>query len=892
MSVESEKSISKLVYWCVRRFCQKAYQDELLGDLEELYRWRIEEQGAFKAKLRLYMDTVSAIRLIRLQNKTTVKLNFLAMISLKVTLRTFNRNKLHTAINLFGLACGFMVILSIYQYVSFEHGYESFNAKADKVYRVNSTLLRDEVPIYKTSLSMPPLGKEAATVIPGVTSYAKLLHAGSYNTCVIALGHDRTSSFNEEKLLFATKNTPDLLAMSFLEGSSENALDQPNEVIISRSLQKKYFQGASALGHTLIFDDDDENHHELTVSGVFEDYPSNSHLEFDMLISFQTLFTRETKRGKTARFSYDENWDGRNQFITYLEVQPGTDLSGITQALKKKADVAVPYPGYTYGYELVPISCIHLGESFGRDVKPVANVSRLRVLMILGIAVLLLAWVNFINLTTATALGRAKETGMRKVLGGTRRQLVYQFLFESLITGAIALSLGLLLFNWAYPFVNEFLPVNDKWFMFREWTTAASILGICLLSSLLAGIYPAFVLSGYKPIAMLNGKFRSSKKGLVVRRSLVVFQGAISIFLITGLFAIVSQVNFMIDKNLGMNTDQVLVIEKPGLVSDLAKEGHDEKALFNAQLTNNPFVKGYAVTDGLPGSRLRKSKDINLTEDEENEVEARGIHVEYDYLKTLDIKLVAGRDFRDSESDANSSILNEAAVKALGYEDAEEVLNKRVYDGNQWFTVIGVIEDYHHTSLKEGIVPMILQTREYGLDYHLIKITGGDLVSNLEQLEIDFANVFPGNPFDYYFLDEHFENNYRDEKRFGKAFAFFAIMALLIASVGLFSLSTFVTLTRVKEIGVRKVLGARVLSIVSQLNKEFLLLMILSIAMATPVSIWLINNWLSAFPYRISLGPAFFVLPGVLLLLICLFSVSIKTLAASRLNPVKLLRDH
>lgn len=891
MDQQNDRSIPKPVLWLVKLFCRKAYQDEVLGDLEELFQWRLGEHGLFKARTRLYMDTLSAIRLMRIENKTTVKLNFLAMISLKVTLRTFMRNKLHTTINLFGLACGFMVFLAIYQYVSFEYSYESFNPKSDQVYRLNSTLMKDEVPVFKTSQSMPPLGKEAATAIPGVAGYAKLFNAGADNSCVITPGHDLTTSFNEEKVMFASANTPSLMAMSLLEGTAENVLDQPNEVIISKSIQDKYFQGASALGKTLIFDDDDENHHVLTVSGVFQDYPGNSHLEFDILISFQTLFTRDESQGKSALFQYEENWDGRNQFITYLDVKPGTNLSNITGALKKKADEAIPYPGYSYGFELVPINEIHMGEGFARDVTQVADVPRIRVLFILGVAVLLLAWVNFVNLTTATALGRAKETGMRKVLGGTRSQLVWQFLFESLFTGALALAMGLVLFSWAFPYINEFLPVSEKWFLFKELPTALMIIGISLASSVLAGIYPALVLSGFKPVVMLRGTFRSSKKGLAVRRSLVVFQGAISIFLITGLLAIVSQVNYMIDNDLGMDTEQVLVIEKPGLISDWSKEGHDEKALFNAQLADKPFVLSYAVTDGLPGSRLRKGKDINLTENEENEVAAWAIHVEYDYLKTLGIKVLSGRDFNDAKTDETNVILNESAIHALNLNNPEEVVNKRVYDGDQWLTVIGVIEDYHHTSLKNGIVPMIIHTRSRGLDYHLVKMAGGDLVANLNQLEEVFSNVFPGNPFDYYFLDQHFENNYQEEKRFGKAFAFFAAVALLIACVGLFSLSTFVTLTRVKEIGVRKVLGARVISIVGQLNREFMILVLVSIAVASPISVWLIQDWLSTFPYRISLGLTFFVLPGLSLLLICLLTVSLKTVAASRLNPVKLLRD-
>lgn len=879
------------VAWLVKRFCRKAYHDEVLGDLEELYAWRLESYGSAKARLRLYMDMLSAIRLIRIENKTTVTLNFLAMISLKVTLRTFMRNKLHTAINLFGLACGFMVFLAIYQYVSFEQSYESFNPKAEQVYRINSTLMKDSVPVFKTSLSMPPLGQEAAANIPGVNGYAKLFHAGAANSCVITLGNDLTTSFNEEKVMFATQEAPAMLALSLVEGIAETVLDQPNEVLISKSLQQKYFQGASALGRTLIFDDDDENHHVLTVSGVFEDYPGNSHLEFDLLISFQTLFSRDGRGDRSARFVYEENWDGRNQFITYLVIAPGTDLSSITTSLKKKADAAIPYPDYTYAFELVPVSDIHLGEGFARDVKAVADVPRLRVLFVLGVAVLLLAWVNFINLTTATALGRAKETGMRKVLGGTRNQLVYQFLFESLVTGMLALSMGLVLFYWAFPYINEFLPVSHQWFLFQEWGSTLTVLAIGLGTSLLAGIYPALVLSGFKPVVMLRGKFKSSKKGLLVRRTLVVFQGAISIFLITGLFAIVSQVNFMIDKHLGMDTEQVLVIEKPGLINDEPGESYDEKALFNTQLADKPFIKGYAVTDGLPGSRLRKGKDINLTEDEDNEVEAWAVHVEYDYLNTLGITMMAGRDFVDAKTDAQSAILNESALHALGLNDPMEVLNKRIYDGDEWLTVIGVINDYHHTSLKKGIVPMLIKTRSRGLDYHLIKMTGGDLVANLEQVEAAFHNVFPGNPFDYYFLDQHFIENYREEQQFGRAFAFFALVALLIASVGLFSLSTFVTMSRLKEIGVRKVLGARVLSILGQLNKEFMLLVLVAILVATPLSVWLVNDWLSSFPYRIGLGLGFFVLPGLSLLLICLFSVSVKTLAASRLNPVKLLRD-
>lgn len=890
--MKDNKPISppRFAEWLVKQFCRKDYAEEVLGDVHETYCWRAEEKGKLLANLRYFLDAFSAIRFLRIQNKTTVKLNFLAMISLKVTLRTFKRNKFQTATNLFGLACGFMVFLAIFQYVSFEKSYDQFNAEHDNLFRVNSTLLKDTTLVFETAESVPAVGRSAFELAPQLVDYFKLYHTSSENNCVISLDENGRNSFNEVGIMHATQSAPALLDLKLIEGNAAFVLDEPNEVIISKSLQQKYFQGASAIGKTIVFDDDDENHEVLTVSGVFQDYPGDSHLAFDMLISFKTLYAREEKREQTAKFRYDEDWEGGNGSLTYLKLTPNAVRSSITSILEAMINESVTYPGYAYRIDLKPITEIHTTPAVREEVKAGADLEKLNILMILGASVLVLAWVNFINLTTATALGRAKETGMRKVLGGTRRQLIWQFLFESVFTGLLAFVLGLLFFSLAFPYFNDFLPVSEKWYVFKKPMTVFVIGGIALASGLLGGVYPALVLSGFKPVTVLKGVFKTSGNGLMVRKGLVILQASISVFLITGLLAIVKQVDYMMTNDLGMKPDQVLVIAKPGNLNMLSDENRDYKTLFKSLLSEKSFVQGYAVTDALPGSRLRKGKDINLTEVEDNEVGARAIFVEYDYFKLLDIPLIAGRDFRNTITDEKSVILNESAVAALGFTNPQEVVNQRLYDGDEWMNIIGVISDYHHTSLKNEVVPMIIGTRTWGLDYHLIKIDGGSLRENLAELETVFSSVFPGNPFDYVFLDDHFEQNYEQEQRFGRSFGFFALIAILIASIGLYSLSSFITVSRSKEIGIRKVLGAKATTIVNHLNKDFLILVLMASVVATPLSLWAVENWLASFPYRISLGFLFILGPSLAVLLISLGSVSFKTITASRVNPINLLK--
>lgn len=879
----------KLASWLLRFFCRREYHDEVVGDFYETFNWRVESEGIQRAKMRSLQDAFSAIRLMRVQNNTTVKLNLFAMISLKVTLRSFWRNKLQTGVNLSGLACGFMVFLAVFQYVSFEKSYDTFNPEAENVYRVKTTLTRNDEIQREGAESMAALGPTGEAELPGVVAYTKLYNIGAKNNCVISLAENPNRSFQETLIQYASESFPQMFALEMLEGDRASALTEPFQVVISSSVAQKYFPESSAMGKQIVFDDDDGNHEVLTVSGVFKDYPGNSHLEFDLLISFKTLFARSSDGQNYGLERYANNWLGRLDFITYFQVTPTTDPLLLKEPLEEMANEQLEgdYEEYAFLFDLTSISDLHMVEGLRGDMKETVDPVKLDILMAVGVFVLVLAWVNFINLTTATALGRARETGIRKVLGGTRNQLVWQFTFESVFIGMLSFILSLVLFHFSFPFFNQFLPVTQEWYLWSSTMNVVFILALVLASGILAGIYPALVLSGFSPTMVLKGLMKTSKKDVNVRRGLVLLQSSISIFLITGVLAVVRQVDYMMNTDLGMEPEKVLVVPSPGNLNNNEIRGGEDR--FRNGLLNKTFVKSYAAANVLPGTYIRWQTDLALTRDGQ-EVRTSGIFAQYEYLKTMGIPLVAGRDFPGNSTDITYVILNESAVRLLGFESNEDVVNRTVFADGRERTVIGVMQDYHHENLKEDITPMVLKAREDQFSYFFLKLETDQLNSNMAEIEKVFTDVFPGNPFEPYFLDDHFNKNYVYEQSFGKSFAFFSLIAMLVAVIGLYSLSSFITISRSKEIGIRKVLGARVFTIMNLLNKDFVKLICMAALLATPLSIWAVEYWLESFPYRISLGVMFFVMPGLVLLLVSLITVSLKTVTASRLNPVQLLK--
>lgn len=879
----------KIASWLLRFFCRTEYRDEVMGDFYETYNWRVASEGIRRARMRSLLDALSAIRLMRLQNNTTVKLNLITMISLKVTFRSFWRNRFQTGVNLAGLACGFMVFLAVLQYVSFERSYEAFNPDAGNIYRVKTTLTRNGEVQMEGAESMAALGPTAEAELPGIIAHAKLYNIGAKNSCVISLAENPDRSFRESLIQYASESFPQMFAFDMLEGNRESALTEPLHVAISSSTAQKYFPGTTALGKQIVFDDDDGNHEVLTVSGVFKDYPGNSHLEIDVLISFKTLFARTFNGQNYGLERYANNWLGRLDFLTYFKVTRTTDAAMLREPLEEMANrqLEVDYEEYAFLFDLTNLPDLHMTAGLRGDMKETVDPVKLDILMAVGVFILVLAWVNFINLTTATALGRAKETGIRKVLGGTRKQLIWQFMFESVLIGCLAFVLSLVLFHFAFPFFNHFLPVSEEWYLLSNTVNILSVLALVLASGILAGIYPALVLSGFSPTVVLKGLMKTSKKGVNVRRGLVLLQSGISIFLITGVLAVVRQVDYMMNTDLGMSPEQVLVVPSPGNLNNDEIRGVEDR--FRNGLLDKTFVKHYAAANVLPGTYIRWQTDLALTQDGQ-EVRTSGVFAQYEYLTTMGIPLVAGRDFPGNSTDTAYVVLNESAVRLLGFESDEEAVNKTVFADGRRRTVIGVMKDYHHENLKEDITPMVLKARDNQFSYFFLKLETNQLKSNMAEIEKVFTDVFPGNPFEPYFLDDHFNKNYVYEQSFGKSFAFFALIAVLVAAIGLYSLSAFITISRSKEIGIRKILGARGLSIMSHLNKDFIKLICIAALIATPLSIWAVEGWLESFPYKISLGIMFFVVPGLVLLAVSLITVSFKTMAASRLNPIHLLK--
>lgn len=878
------------MFWLVRVFCREEYQDEVLGDLEEIFLWRVKSKGLVFAWARLLLDTFSSIRLFKIRNKTAIALNFLTMISLKVTLRTFWRHKATTFINLLGLACGFMVFMSVFQYVHFESNYEEFNPFAEDLYRINNELFRGEELLWQRAESVAALGSTAAEDLPGVLDYVKFYDITARNNCVISLFDEPEQSFKEDKIMFASASMPRLFALNMLEGDTK-ALSTPDKVIISETAARKYFGNEPAMGQQIVFDDDDRNHELLTVSGVFEDYPENSHLKFDVLISFETLHQRNRNGRVYGLRRFAQDWTGRHDFLTYLRLSPQADHKRIVQSMQQMANEPIKeYRHFGYSFDLQKITDIHTGERIRGDVKPNTSPVKLNILRLVAIFVLLLALVNFVNLTTATALSRARETGVRKVLGSTRKQLIWQFLFESLLTGVFAFLLGLLIYYLVYPSVNIFLPVSSRWFWFEDVNRVLMLIGIVCIGSLVAGIYPAFVLSGFRPTTVLKGAFKYTGKGGTVRKALVVFQTGITVFLLTGLMVVVSQVSYMLNNDTGMETEQVIVVPKPGNLQVIKDNRIIAEDLFRNALEGLAGVNSFATSNVLPGSFVRWKTDLSFTAGHEEEVSTRGIFAQ-NYLKTLGIDLLAGRDFLEHTLDTGAAILNKSAALALGFEKPGKALGVALYVDGRKRTVVGVMEDYHHESFREDIGPMVLRTKQRGFDYFFLKLDNKNLSAHLEAVEGAFLKTFPGNPFHFFFLEDHFNQNYKQDEQFSRSFSFFAIVAALIAGIGLYSLSSFISLMRRKEIGIRKALGASFSVLMLGLNAGFLRLVLLALVIAGPLSIWAVEFWLNNFPYRISLDSGLFLFPALIVLLFSVIVVSIKTASASLINPVHLLRN-
>lgn len=791
--------------------------------------------------------------------------------------RTFRRNRLFTTINVAGLAIGITACLLIAQYASYELSYDRFWVEPERVYRVHLDRYDKGTLSTRWAAGCLGIGPDLKSNFEEIESYVRLTES----TALLAHGD---TYFSELAVYYASEDFFKVFGYPLMEGSDSAALRGPNRMVISKSLGRKYFGEENPIGKTLR----NRGRTDYLITGVFEDFPEHSHLKVDALLSFATYARLIGRSDESALTEWQ--WDG---FWTYVRLRPHTDVKALESKLPPfvVGKVGEELKQYNAGmvFYFMPLTNIHLDSNFIGEFRPNGDRDTVYFLSVVAVLVLLIAWINYINLTTAKSIERAREVGVRKVMGSQRRQLVQQFLTESLVMNVVSVVVAAILFVLVTPWFADFAGRDLGGFLFKDISFWLAALFILIAGACLSGLYPAFILSGYRPVEVLKGRFRSSSQGTLFRKAMVVVQFATSIILVIGMFTVYSQLSFMRDQDLGVNINQTVIVRSPLVVdSTYASRFAVLKNQFE-QLPDVASVSASSVVPGQSGDNAGGIRRLNQTDQEQNQY--RFMYVDADYISSYQMKMVAGRSFSAAVAgEDHSAILNESGIRLLGFTKPEDALNEPIYFWGDTLRIVGVLKNFHHESVKKAFEPLILRYAPAPQGAYSVKIHTANVAQSMTQLEYIWKEIFPGNPFNYQFLDEFFNKQYQADQQFGKVFTLFSLLATFIACLGLFGLSSLTAIQRTKEIGVRKVLGASVPGILVLMSKDYLFLLGVSIAAATPLAWWIMSGWLEGFATRIPLTWALFVIPSLLVIAIALLTAGIHTLRAAKADPARALR--
>ena len=785
----------------------------------------------------------------------------------KIAFRNLWGHKWFSLLNISGLAIGLAAGFLIFLYVSFELSYDGFHSKGDNIYRVVADI---ETPSEVIDADIPawPVAPNLQTEFPEVESYVRIMNFE-------ALVRKDNLKFNEENLIAADSAFFQIFDFELVQGNKDEVLKRPFTVVLSETTARKYFGNENPVGKSLLMF---EAGHNVEVTGVMADIPVNSQIHADFVVSMST-FTENLYQG------VDEQW-GNYGASAYILLEGGTDPDKLEKKfpafLEKKSGTEMKESQMFVTLFLEPFEEVYLHSERGGEIE--GSINNVYVFSFVALFILIIACINFINLTTARSVERAKEVGIRKVIGAQKRQLGLQFLGESVIVCIIAFLLTLGLVQLLLPFFNQIAGkiVAENLFSYPSYIFLLFAVALCL--GLLAGIYPAIVLSSFKPVSVLKGRFSAGRKGVVLRKGLVVSQFIISIVLIIGTLVVYSQMNFMRNTELGFNKEQVVVLQ--------TNPGPSQGAMQEA-IENIPGVLGSSFGSSVPGGG--NSAAYSELENKQGDLQIANLDlyfVDFDYIPLFDLEMVAGRGFsRDFATDTTKAmVINERTAQLLGYSSPEEAVGKRFKQWGREGKIIGVVQDFHFTSLKEKIEPLTMRIEPSRNQLLAVKVDSRNIKSTIASLEEEWNKFIPERPFDYYFLDEFFDRQYRAEERFGNLVLYFSILAIFISCLGLLGLASYSTLQRRREIGIRKIVGASVTGIVHLLSYEFLKLVLIAFVIASPIAWLLMNSWLQDFAYRIDIKWWVFALAGFSALSIALLTVSVQAIKAAVANPVKSLR--
>ena len=797
---------------------------------------------------------------------------------IKVAFRNLRKNKGYSFINITGLAVGIACCIAILLYVKNELSYDKFNKNADQIYRVHleARINNNEI---NSATSPSPLGLTLKHDFPEVSAYTRIRNFG------FPVLRYKDKAFSEEKFYCADSTFFKVFTVKFLEGNPQKALTQPNSVIITEAMAKKFFGNEEPMGKILNAD----HKRDWVVTGVVNSFPKNSHFRFDFL-------------GSIATYADSRNpfWLSNN-YYTYIVLRKGTYINEFQNKLQndvlqyigpqliKTAGISLEQLKKnhdSYNFFLQPLTSIHLHSHLDYEIEANSNISYVYIFSAIAIAILLIACINFVNLATARSEKRAKEVGIRKTLGSNKAQLIRQFIAEALIMSMLAVFLAIIIVEVFLPFFNNVSGIALSLGILENPYNLLALIFFAGVVGILAGSYPAFYLSSFQPVKVLKSESKNNRKS-GLRNGLVIFQFAVTIILFIGTFIIYNQLRYMQTKNLGFNKEQVIVINK---TDDLGNQLQS----FKEELKNDPKIINVTNSNAIPGDQSGDSA-FRLDGTSNDQIhDIRQMWSDYGFVKTYDIKIAEGRFFsKEHPSDSTAVVINEAVARLFNLKDLiGKDLVAPTPNGDRRFKIIGVTKNFNYQSLHQAIRPLVIHlfdSSDLG-KFISVRIKPEDYQGTISFLENTWKKFAGNEAFDFNFLDRNLARLYIAEQRTSKIATTFAVLAIFIACLGLLGLAAFITEQRTKEIGIRKVLGASISSLLFMLSKEFLKWVLIANIIAWPVAYYIMNNWLKDFAYRININLWIFLLSGIIALVIALLTVSSHAVKAAIANPIKSLR--
>ncbi len=810
---------------------------------------------------------------------------------LKIASRNLSRNRLFSIINTAGLAVGMGVCIIIFQYIHFESSFDRFHTNAEHLYRlttISSKAGGSNASSY-TSYALGPSGKD---MIPDIEQFVRI-HPQT-ERMVVSNEQDRVQ-YQEDNSWYVDSNFFQMFNFPFIEGNPQSALLRKNNIVITEEVARKYFGTVDCVGKELKVNEG-QLIGTFIVGGVLEKLPANSHLQFSILLTMDFLLQNE----KTYTDYSGTDWHLDN-FITYVQVEKSTDAVKVAdkfdQVFATHIGDALKEWNVTLKTELQPIVDIHLKSNFVDDIAANnGDTQNIKLFSIIAIFILFMAWANYINLSTVQALGRAKEIGVKKIVGAVRKQLIGQFLAESFIVNFLAALAAIGVASLLLPLLSKIIGQDISLTIIYNLQFIGLFLLVIVTGTLLSGLYSAFVLTSYNPVEVLKSNYIKRRGGINMRKGLIIFQFFVSILLIAGTYLVYQQVLFMKSQDLGLDIEKVLILDGPSrILEEDQSVQHSKFQLFKTLLTKHHTITAVAGSGAIPGKGANATLEFwrPVAHDEYNQ-NASVVFVDANFFDTYHFEFASGEGFIERDAwIVNDVIINAVAARSFGLGSPENAIGKKMvtdFGGVDTVTITGVVKDFHWRSLKDFHSPYMFVHNQHHNSYYSIKINIVDLQASIAHIQTAYSAVFPDDPFHYYFLDDDFNKQYQADHQFANLFSAFSLLAIFIACLGLFALVSVSALMRAKEMSIRKVLGAGLLKLMVLLVWEYVMLLGIATMIAVPVIFWGRVFLLEKYPYKVETGVDLFILPGVVLFIIAICAVSYQAYMAAKVNPVKSLQ--